>query len=192
MEAYIIRCFWAVGDPLLVRYHDEEWGVPLHDDRKLFEFLVLDGFQAGLSWLTILRKREAFRRAFHNFEPALIARYTEYERQRLLQDTGIVRNVRKIEATIVNAQRALEVQREVGSLDRYLWQFTGGKTLRNPQGVTQATMRATSPESDAMTKDLKKRGVGFVGSTTCYAFMQSAGMVNDHVDGCFCAGAPSP
>ena len=192
MLAQITRCFWATGDPLLVRYHDEEWGVPLHDDRKLFEFLVLDAFQAGLSWLTILRKREAFRRAFHNFEPALIARYTDYERRRLLADPDIVRNGRKIEATIVNAQRVLEVQREFGSLDRYLWQFTAYKTLRNPQGVTQATMRATSPESDAMTRDLKRRGFGFVGSTTCYAFMQAAGMVNDHVDKCFRAAAPSP
>ncbi len=180
-----VRCFWATGDPLLVRYHDEEWGTPLHDDRKLFEFLVLDGFQSGLSWLTILRKREGFRRAFHNFEPALIARYTEYERQRLLGDAGIVRNKRKIDATITNAQRVLEVQREVGSLDRYLWQFTGYQTLRNPNGVTRATMRATSPESDAMARDLKRRGFGFVGSTICYAFMQAAGMVNDHVDGCF-------
>ncbi len=179
------RCFWAMGDPLLVRYHYEEWGVPLHDDHKLFEFLLLDGFQAGLSWMTILRKRQNFSRAFHSFEPALIARYTDYERQRLLQDPGIVRNRLKIEAAITNAQRFLEVQREHGSFDRYIWQFTGHRTLRNPQGVTDATIPSSSPESDAMARDMKKRGFRFVGTTTCYAFMQATGMVNDHVDECF-------
>ena len=173
----------------MMRYHDEEWGVPLHDDRALFEFLILDGFQAGLSWRTILHKRENFRRAFHDFDAGKIARYTEEDRQRLLNDPGIVRNRLKIEATINNAQRFLEVKKEFGSFDRYIWQFTGHKTLRKPQGVAHSTVPASTKESDVMSRDLKERGFRFVGTTICYAFMQAAGMVNDHIDDCFRASA---
>ena len=153
-----IRCFGDTSDPLMTRYHDEEWGVPLHDDRGLFEFLVLDSFQAGLSWRTILHKRENFRRALHNFDAAKIASYTDEDQQRLLNDAGIVRNRLKIAATITNAQRFLEVQRELGSFDRYIWQFTGHKTLRNPEGVTPSNVPASTKESDAMSRDLKGRG----------------------------------
>ena len=184
-SAQIVRCFGGPDDPLMMRYHDEEWGVPLHDDRALFEFLVLEGFQAGLSWRTILHKRENFRRALHNFDVAKIARYTDEDRRRLLTDPGIVRNRLKIDAAISNAQRFLEAQREFGSFDRYIWQFTGYKTLRNPEGVTRSTIPASTKESDAMFRDLKGRGFRFVGTTICYAFMQTVGMVNDHVDGCF-------
>ena len=184
-DAEPTRCFGGPDDPLMMRYHDEEWGVPLHDDRALFEFLVLDGFQAGLSWRTILHKRENFRRAFHHFDAAKIARYADQDRQRLLDNPGIVRNRLKIDATITNAQRFLEVQEEFGSFDRYIWQFTGHKTLRNPEGITFATMPASTKESDAMSRDLKRRGFRFVGSVICYAFMQAAGMVNDHIDDCF-------
>ena len=180
-----VRCFGGPDDPLMMRYHNEEWGVPLHDDRGLFEFLVLDGFQAGLSWRTILHKRESFRRAFHDFDAVQIARYTDEDRQRLLSDSSIVRNRLKIDATISNAQRLLEIQKEFGSFDSYIWQFTDYKTLRNPTGVTWATMPTSTKESDAMSKDLKGRGFRFVGTTICYAFMQAAGMVNDHIDGCF-------
>jgi DNA-3-methyladenine glycosylase I len=180
----IMRC-WGDNDPLMMRYHDEEWGVPLHDDHALFEYLVLDGFQAGLSWRTILHKRESFRRAFHGFDPGVVARYTDEDVKRLLGNPDIVRNRLKIAATINNAQRFLEVQQELGSFDRYIWQFTGYKTLRNPNGVTFATMPASTKESDAMSQDLKQRGFRFVGTAICYAFMQAAGMVNDHVDGCF-------
>jgi DNA-3-methyladenine glycosylase I len=169
----------------MMRYHDEEWGVPVHDDRLLFEHLALDSFQAGLSWRTILNKREAFRRAFEGFDPERVARYTEDDVARLLGDASIVRNRLKITATISNAQRLLEVQRELGSFDSYIWQFTGHQTLRADSGVTMDSMPATSPESDAMSKDLKNRGFRFVGTTICYAFMQATGMVNDHVDGCF-------
>ncbi len=182
----IQRCWAGVGDPLMLRYHDEEWGVPLHDDRKHFEFLVLDGFQAGLSWRTILHKRENFRRAFHDFDAARIARYRDKDVQRLLGDAGIVRNRQKVQAAIVNAQRFLEVRKEFGSFDRYVWQFTGHKTLRDPKGIKSwKDVPATSAESDAMSRDLVQRGFKFVGSTICYAYMQAAGMVNDHMDGCF-------
>ena len=184
-EAQMVRCFGGPDDPLMMRYHDEEWGMPLHDDRALFEFLILDGFQAGLSWRTILHKRDNFRRAFHDFDAGKIARYTEEDRQRLLNDPSIVRNRLKIEATINNAQRFLEVQEELGSFDRYIWQFTGYKTLRKPQGVAPSTVPASTKESDAMSRDLKGRGFRFVGTTICYAFMQAAGMVNDHIDDCF-------
>ena len=184
-----VRCFGDANDSLMARYHDEEWGVPLHDDRGLFEFLVLDGFQAGLSWRTILHKRENFRLALHNFDAARIALYTDEDQRRLLNDAGIVRNRMKIAATITNARSFLEVQREFGSFDRYLWQFTGHKTLRNPEGVTMSTMPAFTKESDAMSRDLKGRGFRFVGTTICYAVMQSAGMVNDHIDDCFRAPA---
>ena len=185
----VIRCFGGPDDPLMMRYHDEEWGVPLHDDRALFEFLVLDGFQAGLSWRTILHKRESFRRAFDGFDPQKVARYGDRDRRRLLGDAGIVRNRLKIDAAISNARRCLEVQEEFGSFDRYIWRFTGYKTLRDPRGVSLSSMPSSSRESDAMSSDLRARGFRFVGATICYAFMQAAGMVNDHVDGCFRASA---
>ncbi|MFH1011756.1 MAG: DNA-3-methyladenine glycosylase I [bacterium] len=178
------RCPWPSDDPLMIRYHDTEWGVPVHDDRKLFEFMVLDGMQAGLSWSTILGKRENFRKAFHNFDPKRIAKYTEKDFRRLMADAGIIRNRAKIRATIENAKRFLEMQREFGSFDAHIWQFTGGKTIRN-RCRKLTDMPATSPESDAMSKDLKARGFKFVGSTICYAFMQAAGMVNDHLMSCF-------
>jgi DNA-3-methyladenine glycosylase I len=184
-----IRCWADVSaDPLMVRYHDEEWGVPLHDDRKLFEFLVLEGFQAGLSWRTILHKREAFRRAFDGFDPERVARYGDADVQRLLADPSIVRNRLKVLSAVVNAQRFLDVQKEFGAFDRYIWRFTDYKTLRNPDGVKSLQdIPATSPESDAMSKDLRKRGFKFVGSTICYAHMQATGMVNDHLDACWLA-----
>ena len=185
-----VRCFGGINDLRMARYHDEEWGVPLHDDRGLFEFLVLDGFQAGLSWRTILHKRENFRRAFDNFDASKIANYTDEDQKRLLNDAGIVRNRLKIAATIANAQNFLAVQKEFGSFDRYIWQFTGHKTLRNAEGITMFTIPASTGESDAMSKDLKGRGFRFVGTTICYAFMQAAGMVNDHIDDCIHAPAP--
>lgn len=178
------RCGWAEGDPLLTTYHDTEWGVPLHDDRKLFEYLLLDSMQAGLSWLVILRKREGFRRAFDGFDPARIAEYGPSEIERLLADPGIVRNRRKVEAVIGNARRFLEVQREFGTFDRYIWQFTGGGTIVNAH-ASMEQVPARSPESDAMSRDLARRGFKFAGSTICYAFMQAAGMVNDHLTACF-------
>ena len=184
-----IRCFGGPADPLMARYHDQEWGVPLHDDRGLFEFLLLDSFQAGLSWRTILHKRESFRRAFDSFDAQRIARYTDEDRQHLLGNAGIVRNRLKIDAAIANAKGFLAVQREFGIFDRYIWQFTDHRTLRNPAGITMATMPASTAESDAMSRDLKRRGFRFVGATICYAFMQAAGMVNDHVNDCFRAPA---
>jgi DNA-3-methyladenine glycosylase I len=178
------RCPWPEGNEQMIRYHDTEWGVPLHDDRKLFEFLVLDAFQAGLSWAIVLKKREGFRKAFSNFDPHSVARYDGRKVKALLADAGIIRNRLKIEATIANARAFLEVQREFGSFDRYIWQFTGGKTKRNRwRPLSQLPCR--SAESDAMSRDLKVRGFHFVGSTICYAFMQAAGMVNDHLVGCF-------
>ena len=179
------RCPWPSNDPLMLRYHDEEWGVPLFDDRKLFEFLLLDSFQAGLSWRTILHRREGFRRAFHDFQPGVISRYDQADVARLLSDPAIIRNRQKIDAAIVNARKTLEVQQEHGSLSAYLWSFTGHKTLRNPAGVHPGAIPATSPESDAMSRALRQRGFKFVGSPILYALMQSAGMVNDHVDACF-------
>jgi len=178
------RCNWPGSNPLMIRYHDEEWGVPVYDDRKLFEFMVLDAFQAGLSWSIVLKKRENFRKALDNFQPKKIALYNDVKIQELLQDTGIIRNKLKIQATVNNAQRFLEIQKEFGSFDRYIWQFTGGKTLVN-SWKTMDEIPAKSKESDAMSHDLKKRGFKFVGSTICYAFMQAAGMVNDHVVSCF-------
>ena len=168
----------------MIRYHDTEWGVPLHDDRKLFEFLVLDAFQAGLSWAIVLKKREGFRKAFSNFDPRKVARYDDRKVKSLLADAGIIRNRMKIEATISNARAFLVVQREYGSFDRYIWQFTGGKTNCSRRR-TLRQLPCRSAESDAMSKDLKARGFRFVGSTICYAFMQAAGMVNDHLVGCF-------
>lgn len=176
-------CSWPGNDPLMIEYHDKEWGVPVHDDRKLFEFLVLDAFQAGLSWKTILHRREGFRKAFDNFEAGKIAVYTEDDYDRLLNDAGIIRNRAKIRGTIKNAQLFLEVQREFGTFDKYFWQFTGGKTIVN-HWADPKQIPATSPESDAMAKDMKKRGFTFCGSTICYAFMQAAGLINDHVVYC--------
>ncbi len=179
------RCFGGPEDPLMTRYHDEEWGVPVHDDRLLFEFLALEGAQAGLSWQTILRKRENYRAAFDGFDPAKIEAYGETDRRRLLANAGIVRNRLKIDATINNAQRLLEVQKEFGSFDRYIWQFTGNQTIRRPGVLTLDQLPAKTTESEAMSKDLKRRGFRFVGPTICYAFMQAVGMVNDHITDCF-------
>ena len=180
----IRRCPWPEGTEQMLRYHDTEWGVPLHDDRKLFEFLVLDAFQAGLSWAIVLRKREAFRIAFDNFDPCKVAKYDVMKVKALLADASIIRNRLKIEATIANARAFLAVQREFGSFDRYIWQFTGGRTMMN-RWRALSQLPARSPESDAMSRDLKARGFRFVGSTICYAFMQAAGMVDDHLVSCF-------
>jgi len=177
------RCPWPADDALMIHYHDTEWGVPVHDDRKLFEFLVLDAFQAGLSWKTILHKREAFRLAFDNFNPKKIATYGDEKIEKLLQNAGIIRNKLKILSTIKNARNFLLIQKEFGSFDTFIWQFTGGKMKLN-KCKTLADIAAKSPESDAMSLELKKRGFTFVGSTICYAFMQAAGMVNDHLVSC--------
>jgi DNA-3-methyladenine glycosylase I len=179
----IVRCAWPSND-LAVLYHDREWGVPQHDDRVLFEFLILEGAQAGLSWDTILRKRENYRAAFDAFDPKKIARYDQRKIQQLLSDEGIVRNRLKIASTIQNAQAFLAVQKEFGSFDRYIWQFIGGNARVNAWRLG-GSIPASTPESDAMSKDLKKRGFNFVGSTICYAFMQATGMVNDHAIDCF-------
>jgi DNA-3-methyladenine glycosylase I len=177
------RCEWAVTD-LSIQYHDEEWGAPVHDDRLLFEFLILEGAQAGLSWETILKKREAFREAFDRFDAQTIARYSTGKVRQLLGNAGIVRNRLKIVATIKNAQAFLTVQKEFGSFDAYIWQFVEGRTKVNRwRSATQVP--AKTPESDAMSRDLKRRGFTFVGSTICYAFMQAVGMVNDHTVRCF-------
>ena len=178
------RCWWCGDDPLLIDYHDKEWSVPLHDDRQLFELLLLEGFQAGLSWITILRKRENFRKAFHQFDPERIAKFSRRDLDRLMNDAGIVRNRLKIEGSVQNARAFLGIQRE-RTFDRFLWQFTGFKTRRDPGGMTREKIRAKSPESDAMSKELARRGFKFVGSTICYAFMQATGMVDDHVEGCW-------
>ena len=178
-----VRCAWASGE-LLARYHDEEWGVPVHDDRTLFEFLILEGAQAGLSWSTILNKRENYRKAFAGFDPRKVARYDRRRAGQLLYKADIVRNKLKIASTIPNAKVFLAVQEEFGTFDRYIWQFVEGKPRQNlPRSLKQVPAR--SPDSDAMSKDLKKRGFTFVGPTICYAFMQAVGMVNDHVAGCF-------
>ena len=179
-----VRCGWATNDPLYLTYHDEEWGVPVHDDLRLFEMLTLEGAQAGLSWLTILRKREAYRTAFDNFDPAVIALYDEQKVAALLGNPGIVRNRLKIAATVRNASAFLDVQREFGSFDAYVWRFVGGTRLDNAR-TGLADVPASTPESDALSKDLKKRGFTFVGSTIVYAFMQAAGLVNDHTVDCF-------
>jgi DNA-3-methyladenine glycosylase I len=178
------RCAWPGQDELMIQYHDEEWGTPVHDDHKLFEFLVLDAFQAGLSWKTILHKRENFEKAFSGFDAAKIAKYNEKKVEALMQDVGIIRNRLKINATISNAKLFLQVQKEFGSFDKYIWQFTGHKTIHHDIKLSGQTP-ATSPESDAMSKDLQSRGFKFVGSTICYAFMQAAGMINDHLVDCF-------
>jgi len=178
----VIRCSWA-RNQLSIRYHDEEWGVPLHDDQKLFEFLILEGAQAGLSWDTILKKRDNYRVAFDEFDPRRVAAYDRRKIQSLLRDTGIVRNRLKINAAVQNAKLFLKVREEFGSFDRYIWQFVGGRPIVNPWCSKQVP--ASTKESDAMSKDLKKRGFTFVGSTICYAFMQAVGMVNDHAMDCF-------
>lgn len=184
IDRSVTRCEWNLNDALLTRYHDEEWGEPLHDDQKLFEFLALDGMQAGLSWNTILRKRENFRQAFDNFDIERVAGYNDTKIQELLANPGIVRNKAKIHAIVQNANRVLEIQRDLGTLDAYLWGFTGGVTVHN-SWQTLSQIPATSPISDAMSKELIARGFKFCGSTILYAFMQAAGMVNDHIVSCY-------
>jgi DNA-3-methyladenine glycosylase I len=180
------RCPWAnTNDPLMIAYHDDEWGVPCHDDDALFERLCLEIFQAGLSWRTILHKRQHFWRAFEGWQPERVAQYGEPEIVRLLNDAGIVRNRRKIEAAIQNARAFGRVQQAHGTFAAYLWAWVNGKPLRHPEGYTATTLPARTPLSDTLTKDLKRRGFLFIGSTVCYAFMQSVGMVDDHVLGCF-------
>ena len=178
------RCSWAVGDPLMIAYHDRQWGVPEHDDRTLFEMLILEGAQAGLSWSTILRKREAYRRAFAGFDPAAVARFGEREVAALLADAGIVRNRLKINAAIGNARAFLAVQQEVGSFDRFVWQLAGGAPVRNKRR-RPGDVPARTAASDAMSKALARRGFKFVGTTICYAYMQAVGVVNDHLVSCF-------
>ncbi|HZV82863.1 MAG TPA: DNA-3-methyladenine glycosylase I [Geobacteraceae bacterium] len=178
------RCSWAGSDPLYTSYHDEEWGVPVHDDRLLFEFLILEGAQAGLSWITILKKREAYRRAFCGFDPEVVASFDDEKVAVLLTDKGIVRNRLKIRAAVLNAQAFLVVQREFGSFDKYIWSFVAGRQIRNSWSALK-DIPASTMVSDSMSRDLKKRGFKFVGSTICYAFMQAVGMVNDHVTDCF-------
>lgn len=183
-EDDVKRCEWAGNDPLYVAYHDREWGIPEHDDRKLFEMLILEGAQAGLSWSTILKKRENYRRAFDNFDPNIVAQYGDEKIAALLSDEGIVRNRLKINAGVQNARAFLQVQDEFGSFDAYIWRFVDGEPLVNAsEDLNQ--IPAQTPESEAMSKDLKKRGFSFVGPTICYAFMQAVGMVNDHVIDCF-------
>jgi DNA-3-methyladenine glycosylase I len=179
----LVRCAWPGSDPLYVRYHDEEWGVPVHDDKKIFEFLVLESAQAGLSWITILRKRENYRQAFAGFDYKKVAKFTEREVKRLLNDAGIVRNNLKIRATINNAQRFMEVQKEFGTFDKYIWSFVGGKPIVNKRS-RRGGIPATTKVSDALSADLKKRGFKFLGSTVIYAHMQATGMVNDHLTTC--------
>ena len=178
------RCSWAGSDPIYIAYHDTEWGVPVHDDRKWFEFLILEGAQAGLSWLTILKKRQNYRRAFDNFNPAKIALYGSANIKSLMSNSGIIRNKLKIEAAINNASAFLQTQQDFGSFDNYIWQFVEGQPIKNQwNGVDE--IPAKTPISAAMSKDLKSRGYKFVGPTICYAFMQATGLVNDHVVGCF-------
>lgn len=181
--APLVRCAWCSDEPLYQAYHDTEWGVPLHDETRLFEMLILEGAQAGLSWITILRKRENYRRAFDGFDAARIARYDERKQAALLADPGIVRNRLKVEGTVKNAKAFLAVQKEFGSFDAYVWRFVGGKPLAGRRR-TMKDVPASTPESDALSRDLKKRGFTFVGSTIMYAFMQAVGMVNDHLDSC--------
>ena len=185
MPRDVQRCSWAQSDPLLAAYHDEEWGRPLHDDRRLFEMLILEGAQAGLSWITILRKREAYRRAFAGFDIAKVARFGARDVTRLMADAGIVRNRAKIDATIGNAAGVLDLAREFGSFDAYLASMVPGPPVRMPPGSTGDDIPARTAVSDALSKDLKRRGFRFVGSTIVYAFMQSVGLVDDHLPGCF-------
>ncbi len=183
-ETNKIRCAWTANNPFHNEYHDNEWGVPLHDDQKLFEFLILDAFQAGLSWLTILKKHDNFRKAFDNFDAEKIALYNEAKIQELLNDAGIIRNKLKVRAAVTNAQIFLRIQKEFGSFDKYIWQFVNHKPIIN-KWVQMEDVPVSTKESDAMSKDLKKRGFKFVGTTICYAFMQAAGIVNDHTTNCF-------
>lgn len=181
-----VRCEWVNGgNELYYDYHDNEWGVPVHDDRLLFEFLILEGAQAGLSWATILNKREGYLKVFDNFDIEKVAKYKENKIAQLLDNPQIVRNKLKVNSTVVNAQKVIEIQEEYGSFDAYIWQFTGGKTIQNKWKTLQKIPVSTS-ESDAMSKDMKKRGFKFIGTTICYAFMQATGMVNDHTVDCFC------
>ncbi len=182
----IKRCAWVEHNskPLDIKYHDEEWGVPVHHDKILFEFLILEGAQAGLSWTTILNKRENYRKAYNKFDPKKVAKFDDAKQKKLLQDPGIVRNRLKVAASVTNAKAFLKVQKEFGSFDKYIWGFIGGKPLKN-KWKSMDQVPATTKESDAMSKDLKKRGFKFVGSTICYAFMQATGMVNDHTTDCF-------
>jgi DNA-3-methyladenine glycosylase I len=179
-----MRCSWAGDDPMMVAYHDEEWGVAVHDDRLLFEFLVLEGAQAGLSWSTILKKRDNYRAAFDNFDPEKVATYGEDKIGQLLQDPGIIRNRLKIRSAVTNARAVLAIRKEFGSFNDYIWQFVGGRTIQNSWRELKE-IPARTPEAEAMSKDLKKRGFTFVGPTICYAFMQAVGMVNDHTTNCF-------
>ena len=184
MTTSLKRCPWSGNDPLYCEYHDREWGVPVHDDRKLFEFLILEGMQAGLSWITILRKRENFRRAFAGFDPEKIARFGKRDVARLMADAGIIRNEQKVLAAIGNAAAFLRVREELGTFDEYMWRFVDGKPRVNRRrGIKDVP--ASTPQSDAMSRDLKERGFKFVGSTICYAHMQATGMVNDHLTSCF-------
>ena len=178
------RCDWTGDDPLYIAYHDEEWGVPLHDDQQLFEFLILEGAQAGLSWITILKKRNNYRRAFANFDPVQVAQFDQAKRQELLANPGIVRNQLKIDAAISNAQAFLRVQEEFGTFDAYIWRFVDGQPIQN-RWTSLSEIPAQTPISEAMSKDLKKRGFKFVGPTICYAYMQAVGLVQDHVVSCF-------
>ncbi len=184
VEQSLCRCGWVHDDPIEIAYHDREWGVPLHDDQTLFEFLVLDGFQAGLSWITILRKRDNFRQAFDQFDPVVVAGYSSDKHEALMQDPGIVRNRLKIQAATTNAQAFLAVQADFGSFDTYLWDWVNGTPIQNAWPTLNA-VPARTELSDALSKDLKKRGFKFVGSVICYAFMQAIGMVNDHTVDCF-------
>ena len=183
MPKTIARCPWADGGPEYAAYHDDEWGVPVHDDRVFFEFLILEGAQAGLSWSTILNKRDGYREAFADFDPARVARFDGRRVEKLLANPGIVRNRLKVESSVSNARAFLDLQRECGSFDRYVWPFVGGKPLRN-QWHSLSTVPASTPESDALSKDLKRRGFRFVGTTIMYAFMQATGLVNDHLVTC--------
>ena len=182
-DAGLVRCEWAAGDALMLDYHDREWGAPVHDDRVLFEFLLLEGAQAGLSWLTVLRRREGYRAAYHGFDFERVARYGEDDVARLLGDAGIVRNRAKIASSIGNARAAIETREEHGSFDAYIWSFVEGRPRRNAFGEL-GEIPVFTPESEAMSRDLKRRGFRFVGPTICYAFMQATGMVNDHLVSC--------
>lgn len=176
-------CTWANSDPDLKNYHDHEWGRPVHDDRLLFEFLILEGAQAGLSWKTVLLKRDAYRKAFDNFEPSIVAQYDDKKTKELMANAGIIRNWRKIEAAVSNAKGVLRIQKEFGSFDSYVWGFVGGRPLKH-EYQSMSEIPTESEESRALSKDLKRRGFGFVGPTICYSFMQAVGLVNDHVKGC--------
>lgn len=180
----IKRCTWCGNDPLYIKYHDEEWGVPVHDDNKLFEMLILEGAQAGLSWITVLKKRENYRKAFSGFDPVKISKYSEQKIEKLLENPGIIRNRLKVNSTVGNAKAFLKAQKEFGSFDRYIWQFVNGKPIAN-KFKSLNELPSKTEISDVMSKDLKQRGFKFIGSTICYAFMQAVGMVNDHTIDCF-------